>query len=154
MKQAKLIAALAQQFPDIRFKPDHSYYWSPKDTTVYYQAHDPSEIGLWTMLHEVSHGLLNHTTYQSDYELVLLEVQAWEKAHELARTFHIAIHDDHVQDCLDSYRDWQYKRSLCPQCDLGGIQTDQGTYTCLFCNGTWQVSQARFCRPYRRLNRS
>ena len=151
MKQADLVKDLQVYCADsITFTPARSYYWSPKESTVFYQENDASEVGLWTLLHEACHGLLGHKTYESDFELVLLEVAAWERAEKLAENFGLKISHDHVQDCLDSYRDWQYKRSLCPTCDLGGVQIDQKTYTCLFCNGTWNVSAARFCRPYRR----
>jgi hypothetical protein len=150
-KQTKLLTKLQSNYGDsLVFSPTSSYYWSPKDRTVFYQENDFSEIGLWTLLHETCHGLLDHKKYQSDFELVLLEVQAWEKAEELAIELRIEIDPDHVQDCLDSYRDWQYKRSLCPRCSLGGIQIDTHTYRCLFCDDSWRVSAARFCRPYRR----
>lgn len=151
MKQTDLILELQEYCGGkLTFTPAKSYYWSPKDKTVFYQDKDKSEIGLWTLLHEACHGLLEHKSYQSDFELVLLEVAAWEKAEDLAVNFRVKIHQDHVQDCLDSYRDWQYKRSLCPTCDLGGVQINSSTYACMFCDGTWNVSAARFCRPYRR----
>lgn len=150
MKQHELIEQLKQVDDNIQFKPANTYYWSPKEKTVYYQADDSSEVGLWTLLHETCHGLLEHKTYTSDFELVTLELAAWKHADELADTYALQIDQDHVQDCLDSYRDWQYKRSLCPRCDLGGMQIDTKTYRCLFCAGSWHVSEARFCRPYRR----
>ena len=151
MKQTELLEKLNSQYGDkLKFKSSKSYYWSPKDRIVYYQNGDTSEVGLWTLLHETSHGLENHRSYKSDFELVLLEVQAWERAEKLASEFDLEIDEDHIQDCLDSYRDWQYKRSLCPRCDLGGIQITPSTYKCIFCNDSWNVSAARFCRPYRR----
>jgi len=167
MKQIDLLEKLqATDAKSLTFTAGKSYYWSPKDKTVFYQETDKSPVGLWTLLHETCHGLLDHTSYQSDFELVMLEVDAWEKALELAVQLNnesgimnkeaeknssglIYIDQDHVQDCLDSYRDWQYKRSLCPRCELGGIQIDPRTYSCMFCNDTWKVSAARFCRPYR-----
>ena len=135
----------------ILFSPAKSYYWSPKDKTVFYQDGDKSEIGLWTLLHEACHGILEHQNYQSDFELVKLEVEAWDRAEELAKMFNIKIDHEHTQDCLDSYRDWQYKRSLCPNCDLGGVQINPRTYKCMFCSSSWSVSKERFFRPYRRL---
>lgn len=151
MKQHELVEKLGRYAEGrIDFKPGASYYWSPKGSTVFYQKDDNTVVGQWTLLHEVSHGLLHHAVYESDFELVLLEMRAWEKAKRLGSEFRINIDDDHVQDCLDSYRDWQYKRSLCPSCSLGGIQISPTTYQCLFCDGNWQVSSSRFCRPYRR----
>lgn len=148
--QTKLLAELRARWPELTFKPGDTYYWSPGDNTVFYQADDTSEVGLWTILHETCHGILGHTNYQSDFELVMLEVSAWDHAKRLAEVIGITIDNDHIQDCLDSYRDWQYKRSLCPRCDLGGIQITPSTYTCIFCHDTWNVSKERFFRPYRR----
>jgi hypothetical protein len=151
LKQTDLLEKLESQFGvELTFTAAKSYYWSPKDRVVFYQENDESEVGLWTLLHEACHGLLNHKSYQSDFELVLLEVEAWEHAEELAKKLDIVIDTDHVQDCLDSYRDWQYKRSLCPRCELGGVQINASSYKCMFCGDTWHVSAARFCRPYRR----
>lgn len=151
MTQGDLLKELNKHCGDeITFKPGDSYYWSPLDKTIFYQENDRSEIGLWTLLHEACHGLLGHQNYKSDFELVLLESEAWSRAEKLSEEFDIKIDPDHVQDCLDSYRDWQYKRSLCPSCELGGIQINSKTYNCIFCHGSWSVSSERFCRPYRR----
>lgn len=151
MTQAKLLKNLEEYCGDkLSFVAAESYFWSPQERIVFYQNNDTTEVGLWTLLHEACHGLLDHKSYQSDFELVLLEVQAWEQAEKLAAEFNIKIDHEHVQDCLDSYRDWQYKRSLCPRCDLGGVQITASTYSCMFCNDNWNVSAARFCRPYRR----
>lgn len=153
MTQKELITELTNRYADISFAAGESYYWSPKNRTVHFHRDANGEVNLWTLLHETSHGLLNHKNYSSDFELTKLEVAAWERARALAREFNIVIDDEHIQDCLDSYRDWQYKRSLCPNCDLGGIQTDQHTYRCMFCDKSWSVSPSRFCRPYRRRNK-
>jgi hypothetical protein len=152
MTQAELIQKLKKDLKDhtLLFNPAESYYWSPKERTVYYQINDKSPVGLWTLLHEACHGILDHKSYVSDFGLVLLEVEAWDHARTLGASLGIAIDEDHIQDCLDSYRDWQYKRSLCPKCQLGGLQLHISSYRCLFCDSTWHVSAERFCRPYRR----
>jgi len=150
MQQSNLIKKLCKDNPKLTFKVSESYYWSPKNKTVYYQKDNSTPIGLWALIHETCHGLLNHKTYQSDFELVKLEVSAWGRAENLAKKYGLMIDEDHIQDCLDSYRDWQYKRSICPRCSLGGVQINQNTYSCMFCMNSWNVSSARFCRPYRR----
>lgn len=161
--------------PAIAFQTADTYYWSPENRTVNYKKNDKDEHGVWSLLHECGHALLNHTKYYSDFELVRMEMEAWEKAKELASELQkelgsqsldlggaavpsildsqssiLTIEEDHIQDCLDSYRDWLHKRSLCPDCRLSSIQTDSHTYTCVFCHKKWRVTAARFCRPYRR----
>ena len=140
---------LKDDFPVVTFTPSSQFFWSPKDQTVFYDTKKDSKIASWALLHELSHGLLGHTTYKSDFELLRLEVAAWDKAGELAATYDIAIDQDHIQDCLDTYRDWLHARSECPSCTEHGLQKNSTTYLCLNCHTEWHVSSERFCRPYR-----
>lgn len=150
MKRAEIVDKLTTKYPDLLLKSGETYYWSPSDKTVFYRSEDTSQEGNWALLHESGHAILNHENYFSDFELVKLEVEAWEKAKEIATDFGLEIDEDHIQDCLDSYRDWLHKRSLCPDCRLSSVQTDERTYTCIFCQKKWQVTAERFCRPYRK----
>ena len=146
----QLANVLSEQYLSSAPTPGDTFYWSPKNNTVYYDSSNKTVEGIWALLHESGHARLGHTQYYSDIELVLMEVDAWENAKELARLVNIEIDEDHVQDCLDSYRNWLHKRSLCPDCHLSGVQIDTATYTCIFCQKRWHVTAERFCRPYRR----
>lgn len=150
MKQIEVIKKLTSSYPNISLKAGDTYYWSPGDQTVYYRQDNTAIEGVWALLHETGHAILGHEQYFTDVELVTMEMQAWEEAKDIAHQLKIEIDEDHVQDCLDSYRDWLHKRSLCPDCSLSGIQIETKTYTCIFCHRKWQVSEDRFCRPYRR----
>ncbi len=150
MKLDALVLALKKSYPQIELESDTTFFWSPTDKKVHYDKHNQSLEGVWALLHETGHALLEHAKYFTDIELVNMEVAAWEEAKRISDTFGIDIDEDHVQDCLDSYRDWLYKRSLCPDCRLSGIQIDTRMYTCIFCHQHWQVTTERFCRPYRR----
>lgn len=145
-----LVTALKKSFPELELQADSTFFWSPADKQVHYDERNQSLEGAWSLLHETGHALLDHTTYFTDVELVNMEVAAWEEAKRIAEHFSLEIDEDHVQDCLDSYRDWLYKRSLCPDCHLSGIQVDTKVYTCIFCHRRWHVTTERFCRPYRR----
>lgn len=146
----QLLGSLRRDFPQLNIKKGDTFCWSPADQTVYY-ATTSNRSDTWTLLHEASHGILQHTTYRSDFELIRLELDAWEKAKQLASQYGVKISDDHIEDCLDTYRDWLHKRSLCPTCDMKSLQSDPNTYTCLNCDASWRVSTNRLCRPYRRL---
>jgi hypothetical protein len=143
-----LLKSLRKDFPAIGFESAEEFYWSPKDKNVYYKDAKHSS-DLWSLLHETSHGVLNHQTFGTDFELLQLELAAWEKAKELAVAYSITIDTDHIEDCLDTYRDWLHKRSLCPECSLKSLQEDHDTYRCLNCATSWHVSANRLCRPYR-----
>jgi hypothetical protein len=148
-----LIVKLKQQFPHLEFVPGSRFAWSPgKSQVMYKDRADTSDgVAIWSLLHEVGHALLKHQSYQSDFELLSLEVEAWQKAGKLAKTHGYQINQDHIEDCLDTYRDWLYQRSTCPSCTSCSLQVDGQTYCCFNCGTTWHVSASRLCRPYRRL---
>jgi hypothetical protein len=143
----QLIHRLQQDFPAFRFTLGEAPCWSPSSKQIAYQSKDTATARL-SVLHELGHALLGHETYHSDASLLQKETSAWSKAVALAKQYGIAIDSDHVQNCLDTYRDWLHRRSTCPRCHSHGIQQDR-IYTCFNCARTWRVSSARFCRPYR-----
>lgn len=133
----------------IRFIKSKNFYWSPAEQVVHYgNGSDP--FAVFALLHELSHALLSHQNYQTDIELLRLEAEAWAKAVMVAKEYSVTISDDHIQDCLDTYRDWLHKRSTCPTCKAHGLQNIRDGYICLNCSGKWQVTNARFCRVYRK----
>lgn len=147
-----LLASLRSQFPVLDFQPGATFSWSPASKQVIYkESVDPSdEIANWSLLHEAGHALLDHNSYDTDFQLLLMEVSAWGKAKELAKKFKLTIDESHIQDCLDTYRDWLYQRSTCPNCTVCSLQKDRNTYQCFNCATVWHVSASRMCRPYRR----
>ncbi len=148
---SKILDQLKEIAPEVIFEASDSFYWSPKTQTVTYNKAslaDPE--GLWSLLHEASHGLLGHTIYKTDFELLTLEVAAWEHAKQLGVKLGIVLDENYIQDCLDTYRDWLHRRSTCPTCGSVGLQHSTSDYMCHNCNSVWHVSEARFCRPYRR----
>lgn len=150
-KMDELLDKLKADNPNLAFVRGDSFYWSPKGRTITYAAGSTQpEIAKWSLLHEVSHGLLGHEVYRSDFELMQLEVAAWQQARALAKHYGIKIDPEHVQDCLDTYRDWLHGRAACPTCGTVSMQQDPHTYACFNCGTSWHVSNSRFCRPYRR----
>jgi hypothetical protein len=146
-----LINKLAARFPDLTFSAGEQFYWSPPSGEIFYKAGAKGKKARWSLLHETGHALLDHNDYQADVELLRLEVAAWQKAEELAGDLGLAIDPEHIQDCLDTYRDWLYKRSICPDCSAKCLQQgDFVHYRCFNCHKVWKVSNSRFSRPYRR----
>jgi hypothetical protein len=145
-----LLSNLKKDYPSISFVEGDVFSWSPKHSSVKYVPHLlKADEGSWTLLHELAHGILGHTNYSTDFELVKMEAAAWQKAKQLSVNYAVSIDEDHIQDCLDTYRDWLHQRSTCPECTNNSLQTDPNTYTCSNCGQSWHVSNARFCRPYR-----
>lgn len=145
-----MLEQLQARFPDLQFVAGSRFCWSPQTHEIGYDAARHDQAADWSLLHETGHALLNHTQYLADFELLRLEMAAWTKARELAADFGMAIDEDHIQDCLDTYRDWLYKRSICPSCSTRALQqNDYAHYRCFNCHTVWRVTPSRFCRAYR-----
>lgn len=148
-----VVKALQQSFPQLHFTISDTFCWSPETSEVFYDTRRRPDTGVWSLLHETGHALLEHTSYKGDFELIRLEVAAWEKAKELAADLTITIDDEHIQDCIDTYRDWLYRRSICPSCNTKCLQESElAQYYCFNCHETWRVTPSRFCRAYRAKN--
>ena len=146
-----LLSALAKDYKHIRFTKGDHFYWSPSNKQIFYSTEKNDPLSGVTLLHELAHALLDHKTFNTDYDLLLMEVEAWEKAMELGDKYSVQITYDHIQDCLDTYRDWLYLRSICPKCGNNSLQKNSKTYECFNCSTNWKVSSSRLCRPYRKL---
>ena len=145
-----MLDQLQARFPDLHFVPGERFCWSPQAHEVVYDASRQDDAAMWSLLHETGHALLNHQSYLADFELLQIEMAAWQRARELATELGITIDEDHIQDCLDTYRDWLYKRSICPKCSTKALQQNNHTqYRCFNCHTVWQVTPSRFCRAYR-----
>jgi hypothetical protein len=146
----EILSNLKKNYPALSFTAGEQFCWSPETGEIFYKTGSRGKKASWSLLHETGHALLGHQSYKADFELVRLEVAAWEKARELANSLGITIDDDHIQDCLDTYRDWLYKRSICPSCTTKCLQSaDFAHYRCFNCHTTWRVTASRFARAYR-----
>lgn len=143
-----LVDTLKRDFPNIGFVSSDRFQWSPEEKTIYFV--EDSENGEWSLLHEGGHMLCGHMNYSNDLGLLRMEVEAWERAQELAVKYGRKIDQEHIDKCLDTYRDWIYKRSICPECSQAGIETTTCNYRCINCRHKWKVSSERFCRTYRK----
>lgn len=135
--------------PGTTIIPGDSLCWSPKSQSITYRKNDDSPENVWGLFHEAGHAQLNHVSYGSDIELLLMEVAAWENAIDLAGKLDQEIDVEHIQDCLDTYRDWLHQRSTCPRCGIVSFQESTDQYSCFNCGKDWSVSPSRLCRPYR-----
>lgn len=145
-----LLSKLQKHLPGITFAEAKTFYWSPKTKTIFMNngALETGE-GQWTLVHEAAHAKLQHKAYKTDVGLLMLEVEAWQAAEQMSPQLDLQIHKEHIQGCLNTYRDWLYARSTCPTCELNSLMVEETVYVCLNCSTRWIVSKSRFCRPYR-----
>jgi len=127
------------------FKLADTFYWSSTETTIYHKAIKQNQ-DLALLLHEIAHAELKHTDYTFDVELIKIETEAWDLAKNvLSKKYEVVIGSELMQDNLNTYRTWLHKRSLCPDCAVNGIQTNQNAYSCINCRRTWRVNNSLFC---------
>ena len=145
-----LLKRIAKDYPDLEFIESAHFSWhAGKKHVNFKKSLENTPHDIWALLHELGHAILNHKDYIHDIELLQLEVAAWEQARGLASIYKVAIDEDYIQDCLDTYRDWLHLRSPCPTCFARSLQASQSHYHCFNCRTEWQVSRSRLCRPYR-----
>lgn len=150
IKLRDFIERLSSDYPDFNFAAGKREHWSPKDKVITFNAKQPFTNLRCGVLHELAHALLGHNNYQTDFELLKLESEAWELAAQIGKNYNITISHEHIQNCLDTYRDWLHRRSACPSCGMHVLQQSPKVYKCFNCHSRWRVSSGRFARPYRR----
>lgn len=152
MAARKTLEILRERFPGVHFAKGTVFSWHPKTNTVYYPAEPLDDAAFMTgIIHEIAHSELGHKDFKHDIELLKMERDAWILAGKLIAEFGGNLDRDHIEDCLDSYRDWLYSRSKCPQCNLVGIQSAAHAYSCIHCSLTWKVPTSRLCTVKRKV---
>ena len=143
----EFVSIITKDYPDVKLVPGDSFVWSPSKNQITYATNNENqEHAIWALIHELAHYKLDHKKYKSDLELLRLETQAWSKANELADIYKIEIDQDHIQDCLDTYRDWLHTRAKCPKCGVVSMQRNDLNYQCFNCKSVWSVPKSPLCR--------
>jgi len=138
-----LVKTLQFDFPQFTFIASQDFRWSVDQQRIFY---DKNSANSSYLLHELAHGLLAHSDYKRDIELLAMERDAWHYAiAALSKKYSVRIEEENVQDSLDTYRDWLHSRSTCPNCTAVGVQTNVREYSCLACGERWRVNDARSC---------
>lgn len=147
-----LLPLLRADFPELTFIPGEDFHWSPRDNKITYTTHHSiAEHGVWALLHELAHATLGHVQYNNDFDLLKLESLTWQQARILGKKYHIKISSNHIQDCLDTYRDWLHDRACCPRCDVVSFQRSDNLYQCFNCKAIWKVPQSPLKRATKKI---
>ena len=117
-------------FPDLRFRKGRKFAFRPPRTIVVGPDEPRAEL---LLLHELGHATLEHRDFETDVERLRMEMEAWEKARELASRYGVEYDEELVQMELDTYRDWLHQKSRCPKCGLTRFETPGGQYHCPRC---------------------
>lgn len=141
---ANILPLLKKDYPDVEFVPGKAFTWSSKRNKIIYTTHQSNpEHGVWSLLHELGHAQLGHKDCSNDFDLIKIENKAWEQARLIGNKYGVTIDNKHVQDCLDTYRDWLHDRASCPKCKVVSLQRKDGIYQCFNCKTKWRVSKSQ-----------
>ena len=137
LEQTEFFERLTSDYLGFRFRMGRKFAFRPPRTVIIGPPEPSSEL---LALHEVSHAICKHKDFKMDVERLKMEVQAWEKARELADYYGIEYSEELVQRELDTYRDWLHQKSRCPVCGLTRFQTPDSRYHCPACD-TFKTAQ-------------
>ena len=126
-----LLDKLKADYPELRFIRGQKFAFRPPRTIVVGPDEPNADL---LLLHELGHATLKHRDFRVDIERLKMEMEAWEKARELADKYGIAYDEEMVQGELDTYRNWLHQKSRCPKCGLTRFETPDGQYYCPRCN--------------------
>ena len=118
-------------------------YHSSNGTISYVPGDLKYPLGALALLHEIAHLKLGHKIYKYDLELLQMEEEAWKLTEKEAKKYEVPIDKDHIEFCLDTYRDWVNKRTTCPCCHTFGLQKSDHEFLCTECAAKWKVNQRK-----------
>ena len=130
LEQVEFVEELKRDYAGFRYRMGRKFTFRPPRTVV---LGPPEPFLELLVLHEVSHGICGHKDFRMDVMRLKMEVQAWEKAKELASQYSIEVNEELIQEELDTYREWLHQKSRCPQCGLTRYQTMDSLYHCPRC---------------------
>lgn len=127
---AIFLAQIKNDFGDFHFKAGKKFAFRPPKTIII-GPEEPYDSLL--LLHELGHALSLHRDFSTDAKRLKMELEAWDKARELADKYEISFNEDLMESQLETYRNWLDTKSKCPICGLTRYQTPNGDYHCPVC---------------------
>lgn len=144
----QLLNKVISEYPDISFVEGEYFSWNHDKNSISYNKNSESAVA--DLLHELGHIESDHINYSSDMSLLKKELEAWDNAKEIAEKFSISISENYINECIESYRLWIHKRSLCPKCFQNGLEISEKNYRCINCDHKWKVSSSQDSRVYKK----
>ncbi len=129
-------------YPGYDFIDSGYFGFDASEDIIHYSSDElSSNEGRLSLLHEISHALLGHFNFLNDFELLIMETQAWHLTKKLCLKFGVGINDAYIEACIATYDHWLSSRSCCPQCGNFCLPTKQSSvFRCFLCNCAWEAS--------------
>lgn len=132
--------------------PGKRFAYNSASGVITYVPKDLGKVrGNMALLHEIAHAKLGHKTYKYDLELLKMEEDAWNEVKNDSKKYTILIDEEHIEECLSTYREWISKRSSCPKCKFFGKQMNSQIFHCKSCKTEWKVNNLKDKRVMRKI---
>ena len=136
-EDASFLSLVKSSYPDFSFRPGKKFLFRPKRSIFYQTSLAPGENFRLLLLHELSHALLGHFSYDTALSRLKIERDAWAKTRLLCKEFSVPFDASFAEDNLDTYRNWVHKKTLCPTCQHTCLELDGERLFCPFCEKTF-----------------
>ena len=134
-KNLAFLETLKTYFPNFSFKPGRKFLFRPKKSIFYLEDNENFRL---LLLHELSHALLGHFSYETSLERIKIERDAWGKTRSLCKTYGVPFSEEFAETELNSYRDWLHQKTLCKTCGLTCLEINSESLYCPFCQKTYK----------------
>lgn len=129
-----VLKELKSTYPSLRFVFGKRFAFRPPRTILVSASFSGNNADSLLLLHEVGHALIKRFDFKTEVERLKIEVEAWEKARELAPLYGVVVNEELIENELDTYRDFLHQKSRCPNCGLTRFQTPDGVWHCPKCD--------------------
>ncbi|MBR3320251.1 hypothetical protein IKG20_03035 [Candidatus Saccharibacteria bacterium] len=136
-KNTSFLESIKTAYPKFSFLPGRKFLFRPPKTIYYLESNENFR---FLLLHELSHAVLGHFTFEKSLERLQLERDAWEKTRELCKTYDVPFDESLAEEELDTYRDWVHKKTLCKTCGLTCLEVSPESLYCPFCQKFYKKS--------------
>ena len=129
-KNLAFLETLKKSYPDFSFKPGRKFLFRPKTSIFYLETNENFRL---LLLHELSHALLGHFSFDRSLERLQIERDAWEKTRALCEELNVPFDNSLAEAELNTYRDWVHQKTLCKTCGLSCLEVSSESLYCPFC---------------------
>lgn len=112
-KNVAFLETIKSIHPEFTFRPGAKFLFRPPKSIRYIESDNNFRL---LLLHELSHALLGHFSYERSLERLQIERDAWSKTRELCSLHSVPFDEEFAENELNTYRDWVHQKTLCKHC--------------------------------------
>ena len=139
-KNLTFLETIKEAYPEFSFRPGSKFLFRPPKSIRYIESDDNFRL---LLLHELSHALLGHFSFDRSLERLQIERDAWSKTRELCLFHSVPFDEEFAEAELNTYRDWVHQKTLCKRCGLSCLEVSSESLYCPFCQKYYKKSRPK-----------